>query len=184
MRGCRQAVAAQYAAAQSAAEAFAKKMQRRIAMKLTTIAASIVFSFLLAMPAGPGAVNAHGGYGGHHGDYGYEQRGDWNYCPYCGSNFRSQGGSGMGPGMMGPGYGHRYDDPRRPYDRQRREPLKKENVKAILENQLSYSRNPNLKVGKIEDKGFYFEAEITTKDGSLVDKLQVDKETGRMRSIY
>jgi hypothetical protein len=90
----------------------------------------------------------------------------------------------MGPGMMGPGYGHMYDDPRRPYDRQRREPLEKEDVKTILENRLSGSRNPNLKVGKIEDKGFYFEAEITTKDGSLVDKLQVDKETGRMRSIY
>jgi hypothetical protein len=49
---------------------------------------------------------------------------------------------------------------------------------------IVYSRNPNLKVGKIEDKGGYFEAEITTNDGSLVDKLLVDKDTGRMRSVY
>ncbi len=27
----------------------------------------------------------------------------WNYCPYCGQDL-GQGGYGMGPGMMGPGY--------------------------------------------------------------------------------
>jgi hypothetical protein len=45
-------------------------------------------------------------------------------------------------------------------------------------------RNPNLKVGEIEDKGYVFEAEILTKDNSLVDKILVDKRTGWMRSIY
>lgn len=162
-------------------------MKKTTAIDKTAITAGIALSLLLAIFAVPSVVDAQGGYGGHRGPYeghGYEQRGDWNYCPYCGRDFRGRGGYGMGPGMMGPGRGHMYDDPRRPYERQRREPLKKEDAKAILENQLSYSRNPNLKVGKIEDKGFYFEAEITTKDGALVDKLQVDKETGRMRSIY
>lgn len=77
-----------------------------------------------------------------------------------------------------------YDCPRRPYDRQLREPLEKDDVKSMLENMLDYSRNPNLKAGRIEDKGVFYEAEITTKEGSLVDKLLVDKNTGRMRSVY
>jgi hypothetical protein len=92
----------------------------------------------------------------------------------------------MGPGhMMGPGYGQppRYSE-RSPY-RQYREPLEKEDVRNLLENMLRSSRNPYLKVGKIEDKGAYFEAEIVTKESeSLVDKLLVDKDTGRMRSAY
>jgi len=45
-------------------------------------------------------------------------------------------------------------------------------------------RNPNLKLGEIEDKGNAFEAEIQTKDGSLVDRILVDKYTGWMRSVY
>jgi hypothetical protein len=53
-----------------------------------------------------------------------------------------------------------------------------------LENYVQSTRNPNLKLGKITDKDQYFEAEIVTKDNSLVDKILVDKQTGWMRSIY
>ena len=49
---------------------------------------------------------------------------------------------------------------------------------------LRQSRNPNLKPGDIEEKERYFVVDILTNDGSLVDKMQVDKETGMMRSIY
>ncbi|MGD2125751.1 MAG: hypothetical protein PVG99_06695, partial [Desulfobacteraceae bacterium] len=87
-------------------------------------------------------------------------------------------GYGMGPGMRGPGsgYGSQYQQPPRP--------LEEKDAQAILEDYLKSTRNPNLKVGKIEDKGPVFEAEIVTKEGSLVDKLAVDKNTGWMRSIY
>jgi hypothetical protein len=169
-------------------------------MQKSVIATAVVVGFLIGVFAVPTIVDAQMGYGRHHGQQwgpGYERRGDWNYCPYCGRNFQGEEGYGygmgpgmrgrgygMGPGMMGRGYGHMYDDPRGPYYGQPREPLKKEDVKTRIENMLEYSRNPNLKVGKIEDKGVYFEAEITTKDGSLVDKLLVDKDTGRMRSVY
>jgi hypothetical protein len=158
-------------------------------MKKSFIATAIVLSFVLGIVAAPAIVEAQMGYGKHQGREwgpGYERRGDWNYCPYCGRSFHGgEGyGYGMGPGMMGRGHGHMYDEPRGHYYRPPREPLKKEDVKTRIENMLEYSRNPNLKVGKIEDKGNYFEAEITTKDGSLVDRLLVDKETGRMRSAY
>jgi len=85
-------------------------------------------------------------------------------------------GRGMGPGMMGQGYGPQYQ--------QELKPLTEKDVKAMLENYVQSTRNPNLKLGKIADKDQYFEAEIVTKDNSLVDKILVDKQTGWMRSIY
>jgi hypothetical protein len=62
--------------------------------------------------------------------------------------------------------------------------LEEKDAKEIVENYVRSTRNPNLKAGKITDKDTYFEAEILTKDGSLADKLAVDKRTGWMRSIY
>jgi len=85
-------------------------------------------------------------------------------------------GYGMGPGMMGQGYGPQYQ--------QERKPLTEKDVKAMAENYVQSTRNPNLKLGKITDKDQYFEAEIVTKNDSLVDKILVDKQTGWMRSIY
>ena len=85
-------------------------------------------------------------------------------------------GRGMGPGMMGQGYGPQYQ--------QERKPLTEKDVKAMVENYVQSTRNPNLKLGKITDKDQYFEAEIVTKNDSLVDKILVDKQTGWMRSVY
>lgn len=42
---------------------------------------------------------------------------------------------------------------------------------------LKCMRNPNLKLGKVKDTGNAFEAEILTKNNSLVDKVLVDKST-------
>jgi len=90
------------------------------------------------------------------------------------------GGYGMGPGMMGPGYDYQYG----PQYRRPQLMLDEKNAKEILENYLKVSRNPNLKLGKIEDKGNVFEAEILTQKDSLVDKILVDKYTGWTRSAY
>jgi hypothetical protein len=89
-------------------------------------------------------------------------------------------GYGMGPGMMGPGYGYQYG---RQYQ-QPQKPLDEKHAKAIFENYLKSTRNPNLKLGRIKDKGNAFEAEILTQKDSLVDKILVDKKTGWMRSAY
>ena len=59
-------------------------------------------------------------------------------------------------------------------------PLQEDGARAVVENYLQSTRNPNLKLGKITEHGDVFEAEIVTKDGSLVDKLIVDKSTGWM----
>ena len=62
--------------------------------------------------------------------------------------------------------------------------LDKEEAEKMVQRRLDFSRNPNLKLGSVEDKGEFFEAEILTRDDALVDKLIIDKETGRMRSVY
>jgi len=154
------------------------------------------------------------GYGMHGGMWGPGQGdgqgGGWSYCPYCGRNLRGQGGypmgpgrmgsgyggygmmgrgqyghQGMGPGMMGPGYGddRGYGNPQGRNYRQQ-EPLKKDEAKKEVNQMLVQSRNPNLKVGGVEEKGNTYEIEIQTKGGELVDKIQVDKDTGLMRSVY
>lgn len=54
----------------------------------------------------------------------------------------------------------------------------------MVKNYLDSTRNPNLKLGKLKEEGSAFEAEIVTKDGSLADKILIDKNTGWMRSGY
>lgn len=84
----------------------------------------------------------------------------------------------MGPGMMHRGWGMG------PGIMRPQKLLEEKDVKAIVENYLKATRNPNLKLGKIKEMESSFEAEILTKEGSLVDKIMVDKYTGWMRSIY
>jgi len=109
------------------------------------------------------------------------------YCPYSGQWMGPgmmgkgmmgpcMGGQGMmGKGMMGPGHGQQ---------QQLQKPLEEKDARAILENYITNMKNPNLQLGKIKDAGTTFEAEILTKDNSLVDKIMVDKATGWMRSAY
>ena len=94
---------------------------------------------------------------------------------------RSMMGYGMmGPGMMGPGQGMAPQ-----YVPGQQKQLTEKDVKGILENYLKSTKNPNLKLGKIRDKGNGFVADIVTKkEGALVDKIFVDKSTGWMRSVY
>ncbi len=88
-------------------------------------------------------------------------------------------GSGMGGGMMG-GRGYGYDQPYAAPGK----PLEMKDAKAMMENYVKSTRNPNLKLGKIKDKGDAFEAEVVTKSNSLVDKILINKQTGRMSSAY
>jgi len=80
-----------------------------------------------------------------------------------------------GQGKMVPGQGQQ---------QQLQKPLEEKDARAILENYITNMKNPNLQLGKIKDAGTTFEAEILTKDNSLVDKIMVDKATGWMRSAY
>ena len=122
-------------------------------------------------------VLAHGpGFGRGNGGYGYGM-----------GPGMMHGYGGGGYGMMGPGYGARgYDQTCWSQGTQGLgEEITKENAKTFLEDRLAYLGNPNLKVGKIKEKDTNFEGEIVTKKGnSLVQRLQIDKETGLIRPVY
>lgn len=45
-------------------------------------------------------------------------------------------------------------------------------------------RAPSLLVGGVLDAGQSYEVEVVTSRGSLVDRLLVDKASGRLRSLY
>jgi hypothetical protein len=98
-------------------------------------------------------------------------------------------GYGMGPGMMGPGYGYGYGmgpQSGQPYGRQyqQQKPIDEKEAKALLENYLASAGNPNLKLGKIEDKGDAFVGDIVTvKGGALVDQIAINKHTGWMHPV-
>jgi mono/diheme cytochrome c family protein len=63
-------------------------------------------------------------------------------------------------------------------------PMTEDRAKQEVERYLKAGANPNLKVGEVQDKGEAYEVEIVTRDGSLVDKILVNKKTGSMRSVY
>jgi hypothetical protein len=143
-------------------------------MKKTLVALAVILivGVAIAYAQNPGMMGGQGGW----------------YCPYSGQWMGPgmmgkgmmgpcMGGQGMmGKGMMGPGHGQQ--------QQQLQKPLEEKDARAILENYISNMKNPNLQLGKIKDAGTTFEAEILTKDNSLVDKIMVDKKTGWMRSAY
>jgi hypothetical protein len=114
------------------------------------------------------------------------------FCPWAGQYGMGPGmmwnrgdsdeGTSMGPsGMMGSGRGYGYGH--HSYNRSGKS-VTMDQAKVLVEHYLTTIGNPNLKSGKIADKDKYFEVEIVTKEGSLVDKLMLDKQTGWMKSVY
>lgn len=56
-------------------------------------------------------------------------------------------------------------------------------ARQVIERYFA-ARQKDVTVGKIEERKWFFLAEILDKDGALVDETLVDKRTGRIRSIH
>ncbi len=90
----------------------------------------------------------------------------------------------MGPGMSRNGpYGHFCPGMQwGPYGI--RKPVATvEQAKKLLEDYLSRDKQ-GLKVGRIVEMNTYFEAEIFDSNKSPVDRIIIQKRSGRIRSIY
>lgn len=57
-------------------------------------------------------------------------------------------------------------------------PLTLEQAEKLLENYVLRSGNPNLKPGQTVDMGDVFKSTVVTKDGSLVEEIEINKKTG------
>lgn len=64
----------------------------------------------------------------------------------------------------------------------RRPPLTQEQASEIVSRHVK-KLNPDLKVGRINDAGSFFEAEIISKDNEVIQLMGVDKESGRLMLI-
>ncbi len=96
-----------------------------------------------------------------------------------------RGGGGMGPGMHGGGpYGSFCPGPRwgRPYGAPR--PVSTaDDAKQVIQTFFA-SRGQQITVGKMDERNWYFQAEVLDAKGEVIDRVIVDKRTGRLRSIY
>lgn len=78
-------------------------------------------------------------------------------------------GPGSGPGMMGPGW----------YGRQANVYLSTDDVKNYLERWIAVQGNPRLKAGDVKEKDAdTIEADVDTKDNSLVQRFIANRHTG------
>jgi hypothetical protein len=57
----------------------------------------------------------------------------------------------------------------------------KEDAEKVLKE---YFAKKDVVIGKVKEKDLYFEAEILDKKGNMIDKVIVNKRTGRIRSIF
>ncbi|WP_193367856.1 hypothetical protein [Pelagibius marinus] len=105
-------------------------------------------------------------------------------------------GHGMGPGMgqgMGPGTGPGTGQGMAPGMGQGMGPgmipptartLSADDVKTMLERRLAWQGNPHVKLGEVAEKDDdTIVAEIVTQDGSLVQRLEVDRHRGWTRTV-
>ena len=118
--------------------------------------------------------------------YAQQQSGDsqqaWQ-CPGMGQGrmMRHHGPGHMAMGPGGAAMGNPQLCPAAMIQQNEGKPLNADQAKQLLDGYLSRQNNPNLKLGEVKESGDVFEAAITTKDGSLVEKIQVDKKTGWFR---
>jgi hypothetical protein len=75
-------------------------------------------------------------------------------------------------------YKYRYVTPRNWYGQRRSVPNAYEAARIIGQYY------PGLRIGPIIERDLFFQADIRDRRGVLVDKVIIDKRTGRMRSIY
>ena len=101
----------------------------------------------------------------------------WSMMGECGGgDMQGHGGATMGHGDMSSHAGHQHGE------HQQSQPLTPGQARTVLENHLNSTNNPALILGEISEGQDYFKAEIRTKDGTVVDKLQVDRTTGFLSS--
>lgn len=114
---------------------------------------------------GPGRGPGFGGMWGGHRGFGGRGAGYGPGAPGMGIADRGYG-AGMMAGLLADGQ------------------LSVDEVKGLVEQRVAMWNNPNLKVGEVKVKDDKtITADIVTKDGSLVDRLDFDRKTGRSTPV-
>ena len=144
------------------------------------VVGTLVAALVIGVAALAYAQSTGGYWGGQTGGWGGWGYGSMHMGPMMGGGYRMGSrtmGWGYGPGCWGAGYrGVGYAPAG--------QPLTKESATQMLQNYVARTGNPNLRHGEITETDTTFEGNVVTKDGSLVEKLLVDKSTGWVRQIF
>lgn len=106
-----------------------------------------------------------------------ERQMEW-FCPWCGIGPSKQGSHmmrsrTMDQDMSGGAYCQQ---------RQLKQPLTEPEARKLMDNYVAF--NPNLKIGDVTEKDDLFVGNVVTREGSLVEKLVINKNNGWMRVEY
>jgi hypothetical protein len=159
-------------------------------LRKTTIATLAGLGALAVAASVPALSHGMGGQNGPGYGPGYGMMGG---MMGAGPGYGGQRGPGYGPGygmmkgMMGPGHGHGFGNgagfgfgPCAQQAAATGEDIDVDDVTARMERWLAIQGNDRLKLGKVEQvDDDTITVEIVTVDGSLVNKLAVDRHTGR-----
>ena len=90
-----------------------------------------------------------------------------------------------GTGARGPLMGHMGREGGFPWLRARlKGPLEEPDIRRMMEAWLAQEANPRLKLGGITAKDEnIFQADIVTKDNSLVQRFDIDRRTGAIQAV-
>ena len=90
-----------------------------------------------------------------------------------------------GPASRGSMMGHMGREGGFPWLRARlKGPLEEADIRRMMEAWLAQERNPRLKLGAITVKNEnIFQADIVTKDNSLVQRFDIDRRTGAIQAV-
>ncbi len=157
-------------------------------MRKTLFTATVAFVLMVSaglVLAQQQGANPSTGYGGPQGQ-------GW-FCPWAGQNMgpgmmqqrgmgpgRMHGGQGMGPCVTNNHWGRGQHGPNA--GTQQMQPLDQKAAQELAQNYVA--GNPNLMIDEVTEKEGVYEAPVVTQDGSLVEKLIVDKQTGWMKRTF
>jgi len=129
---------------------------------------------LTLVVAGSGLVHARGGGNGNCGNAQGQGMQGYGFGGNAGNCNGTQSGDCVNQGNKGRRGGNRAT-----FDAN----ITMDEAKGLVENRVS--RNPYLKVGNVTENENGFEVQVVTKEGEqLVNRLQVDKEAGRIYRIF
>lgn len=78
-------------------------------------------------------------------------------------------------------YGTYYADPRERCYGERKVIRDERDARKVLLRHFKHDREA---IGNIKDRNLFFEVEIRDRDNKTIDKVIIDKRTGRIRSVY
>jgi hypothetical protein len=104
--------------------------------------------------------------------FAYSHFGGSGHALACGGGLGSAGGGDYVPQRRGPS----------DWLANRAPALTQEQAHDVVSNHVK-GLNPDLRIGRLKDAGSYYEAEVLGANGDVVQRLGVDKESGRMMLI-